>query len=68
MTMEAARNAANAGHGRSRSENISKPAIFSRRGATASSAAAAMSSASSTHKNHAGPDGHGPIVSVRHQK
>ena len=38
------------------------------RGIASQTAAATASSASSTHKNQAGPEGHGPTVSVRHQK
>ncbi len=37
-------------------------------GATAQISAAIASSASNTHRNQAGPDGQGPMVSVCHQK
>ena len=54
--------------GRSRSAKSAKPVTLIRRGAANQIRAAMTSHASSTHKNHAGPDGQGPKVSVRHQK
>jgi len=47
---------------------MSCPSASITRGAAAHSSAAIAPSASNTHKNHADPDGQGPIVSVCHQK
>src|SRR5580698_10606692 len=65
---EIARNTAKTDIGRLRAENISKPSASIMRVATSQTAAATTSSASNTHKNQAGPEGHGPTASVRHQK
>ena len=64
----AARNAAKAVIGRPRPASMSCPSASIARGAAVHSSAAIAPSASSTHKNHADPDGQGPIVTMSYQK
>jgi hypothetical protein len=47
---------------------MSRPSALIPRGDTADSSAAIASSASKTYKNHADPDGQGPIVNMYRQK
>ena len=61
------RNAAKAVTGRLRSASMHCPSASISRGAAAHSSAAIALSASSTHRNHAEPDGQGPTVIVCHQ-
>ena len=68
MTIVKARNAAKAVIGRSRRVSMNCPSAPIARCAAAHSNAAIASSVSNTHKNHAAPDGQGPIVIVCHQK
>ena len=66
--MDRVRKEANAIIGRSRKAAISRPQAARILGATDQIAMAMMSRASSTQRNQAGPDGHGPTVMTRHQK
>jgi hypothetical protein len=68
MMIEKTRNAAKAIIGRSRSASTRCPSASIARGATAHSRAAIASNVSNNHRNQAGPGGHGPIVSMCHQK
>ena len=54
--------------GRSRSAEINRPRPVKIPGAIDQIATAMKSNTSNTHRNQDCPDGHGPIVSVCHQK